>query len=202
MPEKRDLGARLRRARKDCRFTLKDLAARAGVSATHLSEIERGLTSPTVQVLVKIASALDRPTEFFLESSRLELVSCLHSEHRGPGLPVGDGAQAFALTAGVVGHRLVASLLRLAPGTNNEVEEPPHAGSVAILVLSGSVRVVVDGRPIVLEAGDALRMSCERAHGIQNTSAVTAAEVVWVADCRPNLQQRGTQRARAGAAGG
>ena len=53
-----ELGERLRRLRFARNLTLKEVEAKAHVSATHLSEIERGKTSPTVGALVRIARAL------------------------------------------------------------------------------------------------------------------------------------------------
>jgi transcriptional regulator with XRE-family HTH domain len=40
------LGQRLKACRTEAGLTLKAMEARAGVSATHISEIERGKTSP------------------------------------------------------------------------------------------------------------------------------------------------------------
>ena len=40
-------------------LTLKEIEAKVGVSATHVSEVERGKTSPTVGALSKIAAALE-----------------------------------------------------------------------------------------------------------------------------------------------
>ena len=41
MPSKKELGRRLRLARFRRGFTLKDVARRCGMSATHISEVER-----------------------------------------------------------------------------------------------------------------------------------------------------------------
>jgi transcriptional regulator with XRE-family HTH domain len=53
------LGRRIRRIRQEKGLTLKQIEARVGVSATHISEIERGKTSPTIQALERIAHALE-----------------------------------------------------------------------------------------------------------------------------------------------
>jgi len=44
-----------------------DLGKRCGLSASHLSEIERGVILPTIPSLQKIAQALDRPLEYFFQ---------------------------------------------------------------------------------------------------------------------------------------
>ncbi|WP_150460306.1 helix-turn-helix domain-containing protein [Nesterenkonia ebinurensis] len=52
------LGARLRRLRKLRGLTLTELAARSGVSAQYLSEIERGRKEPSSEMIAAITGAL------------------------------------------------------------------------------------------------------------------------------------------------
>jgi transcriptional regulator with XRE-family HTH domain len=53
-----DIGAFIRDLRNSARISLRELAARAGVSNPYLSQIERGLRRPSAEVLAQIASAL------------------------------------------------------------------------------------------------------------------------------------------------
>ena len=55
------LGALLRARRSAKGMSLRELAARTGVSNAYLSELERGLHEPSLSVLRSIASALDTP---------------------------------------------------------------------------------------------------------------------------------------------
>ena len=59
------LGRRIRRIRQEKSLTLKQIEAKVGVSATHISEIERGKTSPTIGALEKIAAAAPQPGFLF-----------------------------------------------------------------------------------------------------------------------------------------
>src|SRR5437660_8332406 len=52
------LGPRVRALREAMDLSLRDLAERSGVSAPMLSQVERGETSPTVQLAARIASGL------------------------------------------------------------------------------------------------------------------------------------------------
>lgn len=52
------IGGRIRKARIANKLTLRELAARAGVSLNHLSLVERGLKNPSVALLERIADAL------------------------------------------------------------------------------------------------------------------------------------------------
>jgi transcriptional regulator with XRE-family HTH domain len=68
-PAVAQLGQRIRKERTRQGLSLKDVERRAGISPTHISEIERGRSSPTVGALVRIARALERPLAHFVEAS-------------------------------------------------------------------------------------------------------------------------------------
>jgi len=57
------LGARIREARRHSEFTLATLAAKAGIHANTISNIELGKSSPNRKTLGKIAEALGRSVE-------------------------------------------------------------------------------------------------------------------------------------------
>ena len=59
------LGVKIREARRLRALTLQELAGKVGLTASHISQIERGLTSPSVSALLSIAGALDLPMEHF-----------------------------------------------------------------------------------------------------------------------------------------
>lgn len=64
------LGDRLRDFRQQRRFSLRELATRADVSASLLSQIENGKANPSVTTLHNIASALDVPLVYFFPSDQ------------------------------------------------------------------------------------------------------------------------------------
>ena len=68
MPTKEELGRRLRTARFERNLTLKEVASRCGMSATHISEVERGKTSPTIGALQRIAEALGENPSYFVRA--------------------------------------------------------------------------------------------------------------------------------------
>jgi transcriptional regulator with XRE-family HTH domain len=59
------LGLKIRQARKSVHLTLTQLAERVNLTASHISQIERGITHPSVSSLLSIAGALDLPMEYF-----------------------------------------------------------------------------------------------------------------------------------------
>lgn len=61
------IGELIKLARKSMRLRQSDLAKMAGLPASHLSEIERGASIPTIPTLNKIGKALKRPLEYFFQ---------------------------------------------------------------------------------------------------------------------------------------
>ena len=104
MPSVEEVGRRLKAVRKELGMTLKEVAEASGMSPTHISEIERGKTSPTVGALRKIAGALGKETAFFVENKPLPRISIVKKEDRETVLLPGieDAfVTARALTTGI-----------------------------------------------------------------------------------------------------
>jgi len=57
----RQFGKSLREARLKARFTQESLAHAAGVHPTYISQVERGILSPTLDKLESLAKALELP---------------------------------------------------------------------------------------------------------------------------------------------
>ena len=69
------VGAVLRAERTAQGRTLADVAAVAGVSLPHLSEVERGRKEPSSEVLAAVCGALDLPLADLLRRSLLDVAS-------------------------------------------------------------------------------------------------------------------------------
>src|SRR5512137_986624 len=82
MLSKKELGQRIKRFRLERNLTLKEVEVKAKVSATHVSEIERGMTSPTVGALAKIARALGTEPSYFLQNDAHPAVSVVRKGKR------------------------------------------------------------------------------------------------------------------------
>src|SRR5262245_39714595 len=120
--EVEELGRRIRKCRLDSRMTLKAVEQASGLSATHLSELDRGRTSPTIEALVRIARALKRDASYFIEREERNSVA-----HQGwdaaRRIENGAGGHVDALTPGIPGSQVFAYRLQLGPGSG-EVRVP------------------------------------------------------------------------------
>lgn len=57
----KQLGHRIRELRTEQHMSQEELSFKAGISPAHLGQIERATKNPTIDTIVKIASALDIP---------------------------------------------------------------------------------------------------------------------------------------------
>jgi len=61
------VGARIKAARERAKMTQEDLAEALDMSPTHISVIERGVKTPKLETLVRIANALRVSTDMLLQ---------------------------------------------------------------------------------------------------------------------------------------
>jgi transcriptional regulator with XRE-family HTH domain len=168
MITKDELGVRIRNVRKERGLTLKELERVSGFSATHISEIERGKTSPTIGALVRISQALGKDTSFFLEEEQLNEIALVRRDDRQPLPPGVAKVRGEYLTPGIPGGRLNAYMIYLEAGDSKEVVYEPHAGEEGVLVVAGRVEALIGGRAITMDVGDSVQYPADRAHGFKN----------------------------------
>lgn len=170
MPSVEEVGRRLKTVRKELQMTLKEVAQASGMSPTHISEIERGRTSPTIGALRKIARALGKDTAFFVESEPLPRVSIVKREDRETVLlPGADDTfiTARALTTGIPAGRV--SVVLIDEGEGGVLSPKNHEGEEALLLMAGEARVRVGGDDFVLRNGDCLHYSGKMDHAAEFT---------------------------------
>ena len=63
------VGKRIRSVRKECFLTQDELASQCGCTRNHLSAVETGECKPSLDLIVKIAAALDSSVDFFIMDS-------------------------------------------------------------------------------------------------------------------------------------
>src|SRR5206468_3236169 len=120
------VGPRVKALREAASLSLRDLADRSGVSAPMLSQVERGETSPTLQVAGRIAAGLDLRLSQLLRLEEGSVLSVVRAGERRAG---GSGGHAFEiLTAPLPGQRAELSRHVLAPGakTGGPGDVPMH----------------------------------------------------------------------------
>ncbi len=159
MPTKEELGRRLRAARFERNMTLKEVAARCGMSATHISEVERGRTSPTIGALQRISKALGENPSRFVREDRLPRVKYTKAADRCSFYSAGKNGEPLTvevITDGVPGGCTQVFRRTAAPGESSTAN--PMIGEVVLVCVRGMVRVSAGDESHVLRDGDTLQM--------------------------------------------
>jgi transcriptional regulator with XRE-family HTH domain len=153
-------------------LSLRDLAARSGVSAPMLSQVERGETSPTLSTADRIATGLELTLSQLLrldESSHVVVIRAGQGRSRRR-----RGHLVEELTPPLPGQRADVSMHTLDPGASTGgVGDPPlhEPGSRETVVMgSGELTLVVDGEQHDLRAGDSVTFDADLAHHFENRS--------------------------------
>jgi len=169
------IGPRVRLLREAMGLSLRDLAARTGVSAPMLSQVERGDTSPTLSVAARIATGFDLSLSQLLRIDEGDGVAVVRRADRRPGGASERGHTYEIMTPPLPGQRAEVSCHELAPGasTGGPADPPMHeAGSrETALVTRGSVRLVCAGSTYELADGDAVTFEADLPHHFENAGS-------------------------------
>jgi transcriptional regulator with XRE-family HTH domain len=180
MLDKAELGKRIKKIRESKHLTLKNIEAAASISATHISEIERGKTSPTLGALVRISKALGKDPAYFIEEQELGDVSLVTLENRIRESLRGGAGTIERLTSSIPGGRLQACLITLDGGKSHRGEPHAHHGNEAAMVLSGRFIFNVGGEEYEVGEGDSIYYDSLEPHAYKNASAGEKASMLWV----------------------
>jgi XRE family transcriptional regulator, regulator of sulfur utilization len=166
------LGLRVRALREAMDLSLRDLADRSGVSAPMLSQVERGETSPTLQVAERIAAGLELRLSQLLRLDEDGAVTVVRRAERrqGPGRVKGHSYEI--LSPPLPGQRAELSRHTMAPGaiTGGPGDPPMHepGSRETALVEAGTVALVIDGASHELHAGDCVTFDADLPHHFEN----------------------------------
>src|SRR5215813_1528080 len=99
------VGPQVKALREAMDLSLRDLAERSGVSAPMLSQVERGETSPTLQVAARIASGLELRLSQLLRLDEDGAVTIVRAGDRRSGPASHTGHAYEVLTPPLPGQR-------------------------------------------------------------------------------------------------
>jgi transcriptional regulator with XRE-family HTH domain len=211
-PDYPQIGDRLRARRQEVGLSLRDLAQRLGVSASLISQIERGRANPSVSTLYAIVGELDISLDELLFDRRVERSRgggagadpTVQDEHSGP-IQRGNQRKRIRLASGVIWERLTT---RSEPGTeflyviyevggasSPEDAYQRHAGHEWGYVLSGTLRVTIGFNEYVLQPGDAVSLESTTPHRLANAGD-TPVHAIWFVEGRDEHDAKRRQGGR------
>jgi transcriptional regulator with XRE-family HTH domain len=149
-----ELGDRIRERRQALGLNLRDLAERIDLSASFLSQVERGVTSPSIDSLHKISAALDVPAfHFLLEPEEKSPVVRRNERVR---LTWPDSQVTFQLLTPGLNRKMEALLTERDPGDSTPTVNFGQHTEEFIYVLQGQLEVVLREKAYLLGPGDTI----------------------------------------------
>ena len=176
------LGDALKRRRAERKLTLDQLAARSGVSRAAISKIERGDSTASTSTLGKLAEALDLSISQLVGGARREAVLHIPRERQPSFVEEDTGFERRSLSPMYAGRGIDFVLNRLPPKAKTG-PFPSHREGVEehLYVTKGRLKVTLDGKPHIVEAGDFLFYRGDLHHSFENLGG-TACEYFIVID--------------------
>lgn len=171
------IAASLRRERTRAGLSLSELAKRAGIAKSTLSQLEAGSGNPSVETLWALGVALGVPFSALVEPP----VSSVQVVRAGQGPTVASEKAEYAatlLSACPPGARRDIYHLRAEPGAVRE-SEPHIPGTVEhLIVSSGRVKAGPAGETVELEPGDYMTYRGDVAHSYEALATGTTFVLV------------------------
>jgi transcriptional regulator with XRE-family HTH domain len=170
-----DVGAVIRRLRRQRGISLRALAASAGVSASFLGAVERGDSDIALRRLALVAEALGRDVASLLGSSLRQATPRLVDPARAGERGAGVEFTAFRIPGSHL--ELLAGAFAPHSGFDDSIT---HAGIDVAYVAQGELVLVVDGEDYPLQEGECVVLPSAHPHTMRNVSD-SPAIVVGVA---------------------
>ncbi|BHH82040.1 helix-turn-helix domain-containing protein [Desulforhopalus sp. 52FAK] len=174
-------GEKLRTVRERKKLTLKDVALRAGVSESLISQIERNKVSPSIDTLLLIADVLDIDYEYLFNDYRQKRkVAIIRKDDRASITSPKMIIQQLSVPGdGTTEHAIDAFSLQIAAGGEKGDREYGHAGWEFGVILKGEAELIYGNESYALSEGDSISFPSDSPHLFKN-SGETTLEAIWV----------------------
>lgn len=173
-----DLGERLRSRRKAMGKTLQQVATESGLTVGFISQIERGISKPSLSSLYSVAKALETPVDQFVSHPLERTHENISRVGKRQTFKLDNSARVYEfLERGFPEAQLNACITHLPPGFVSDIMR--HEGEDFIYLVRGKVIYEVDGVEHLLGAGDTLHFPSSSPHRLRNIGDEVATEL-WV----------------------
>jgi transcriptional regulator with XRE-family HTH domain len=164
-------GEKIREVRERKHLTMRQVAEKAGVSESLISQIERNRISPAIDTLFKIIDILEIDPDFiFRDFKKDRPVNLVRAGEKKRA--VVDGVVYEQLSHAFTSseeHAIEAFFLEIPPGGKTGDDEYGHIGKELGVIIKGKGECTVGNRVYSLGEGDSISFSADAPHQIRNT---------------------------------
>jgi transcriptional regulator with XRE-family HTH domain len=163
------LGELLKVYREKTGHNQSEVSSRAHISISMLSQIERGVVSPSIDTLMMVCEALGMdPSELF---KRLSLKAPVRIHHPQERLRMSSGGVKYEqlITSADSAYPSELFMLEVKPGCGTTLSNQGHEGVEMGFVMTGKANLTVDGVDYPVQEGDSMSFNSHLPHRLQNT---------------------------------
>jgi transcriptional regulator with XRE-family HTH domain len=183
MSENDDIGNLIKSRRNQIGLSLRELANRTELTASFLSQVERGQTSTSINSLRRIADALKVPVLYFLSEQPKHSPVVRHDNRSKLTLP--NSEVTYELLTPDLARKMEIFCGRIKSGkryTARTLREPTEE---YIYVLSGILTLGIDTTEYSLEPGDCIYFDGASLRYFSCNSTDPDEEAVWLSVITP-----------------
>jgi transcriptional regulator with XRE-family HTH domain len=168
---KYQFGEKIREVRERKQMTIREVAEKAGVSESLISQIERNRISPAIDTLLGIIDILEIDPDFiFRDFKRDRSVHLVRAHEKKRALIDGVVYEQLSRTfSSSEEHAIEAYMLEIPPGGKSGNDEYGHIGNELGVIIQGKGEFTVGKQGIVLKKGDSISFSADAPHQLKNT---------------------------------
>ncbi|MFQ6090553.1 MAG: helix-turn-helix domain-containing protein [Candidatus Bipolaricaulia bacterium] len=171
----KDLGRKLRALRRQRGLTLEEVSAHCGLSVSFLSQVERGISSPSIVSLHSICRVLGVPISEVLTDAEGSPSTVTKAADQ-PQIRIANSAVSYRYLSGAFPERVIEVLINEFP-PNYRHPLAPHEGEEFGYVLEGHLILRIGEEEYPLGPGDSYHFLASKPHGYE-TSAREGAKVL------------------------
>ncbi|MCX7882661.1 MAG: XRE family transcriptional regulator [Brevinematales bacterium] len=173
-------GEKLREVRERRGLTLKEVAERAGVSESLVSQIERNRVSPAMDTLLALVEVLDMDIEYlFRDWKRARPLAYVPREKRERFEVEGTWYERLASIPGQEGEGIEGYVVWIPPHGEKKSAPTGHKGKELGIILRGEGEFILGEAVYPLKEGDSIAFESGVSHTLRNVSDIPL-EAYWI----------------------
>ncbi len=184
------IGSRIRLRRSELNLSLRELASQTELTASFLSQLERGQSNASVDSIRRICSALGisllslLPEEPLPDTSQSasKLYSPLVRANERPRISFPDIQVTYELFTPDLSRKMEGFFVRLEPGKGNIAHQLREPTEECIFVLSGTLTIELESGRFELNKHDSIYFEGMKLKKLANNSS---EEAVWISIITP-----------------
>jgi transcriptional regulator with XRE-family HTH domain len=182
------IGQKLKATRLKSDWTIQELSALSKVSPNMISRIERGLTVPSVEILVKLGRAFGKSINYFVAEleTTSEVVFSSSAKRLGTTFEDERNLLAESMTDGLRDPQFSSFVCTVKKGGHSGAQTMYHPGDELIYLLEGTLRVHIAEKSYFLSPGDSLSFKSHLPHSWENAGD-EEARMIWTLSQFPSV---------------